>query len=103
MTSTTGTSSSVHLGERDKILAERHEKVLATLERKVERLKRSNDDTLKQLFEAQTRGNRLAESLGFHDSYVRSAGCCRHRRSWNFLQAMFGACLEPGEGTILGG
>ena len=69
MTSTVGTFSSVHLRERDKILAEKHAKSQAILERKVERLKRSNDDTLKQLFEAQTRGNRLAESLGFHDVY----------------------------------
>jgi len=69
MTSTTGTFSSVHLRERDKLLAEKHEKAIATLERKVERLKRANDDTLKQLFEAQTRANRVAESLGFHDIY----------------------------------
>ncbi|RDB16596.1 hypothetical protein Hypma_002805 [Hypsizygus marmoreus] len=61
--------SSSHLRERDKILQEKHQKELSILERKIERLRWSNNDTLKQLFEAQTRGKRLAQSLGFNDIY----------------------------------
>jgi hypothetical protein len=61
------TYSSAHLRERDKLLEAKHQKELAFVERKVERLRWSNDDTLKQLFDARTRGDKLARSLGFND------------------------------------
>ena len=61
------TYSSIHLRERDKILETKHQKELALIERKVDRLRRSNDDTLKQLFDVRIRGDKLARSLGFHD------------------------------------
>jgi hypothetical protein len=61
------TYSSAHLRERDKILEEKHRKQFALVERKVDRLRRSNDDTLKQLFDVRTRGDKLARSLGFND------------------------------------
>lgn len=48
----------------DKLMLE-----MAAMERKLEKLKRSNGDTLKQLADAQSRGRRLANSLGFHDIY----------------------------------
>lgn len=63
------TYSSIHLRERDKILEAKHQAELAAVERKIDRLKWSNNDTLKQLFEMQTRANRLARSLGFNDIY----------------------------------
>ena len=63
------TYSSAHLRERDKILQEKHRKEIAVIERKIERLKWSNNDTVKQLFEAQNRCQRLAHSLGFKDIY----------------------------------
>jgi chromosome segregation ATPase len=63
------TYSSLHLRERDKLLVERHQKELAVVERKVDKLKWSNTDLLKQLFDAQNRGHRLAMSLGFNDIY----------------------------------
>ncbi|KAF5372374.1 hypothetical protein D9615_009280 [Tricholomella constricta] len=63
------TFSGSHLRERDKIIEEKHQKELAIRDRKFERLRWANNDTLKQLFEAQTRGNRLATSLGFSDIY----------------------------------
>ena len=63
------TYSSAHLRERDKILQEKHKKEIAVIERKIERLKWSNNDTVKQLFEAQNRCQRLAHSLGFKDIY----------------------------------
>lgn len=63
------TYSSAHLRERDKILEEKHRKEIAVIERKIERLKWSNNDTVKQLFEAQNRCQRLAHSLGFKDIY----------------------------------
>lgn len=62
--------SSVHLRERDKALEEKHRKELAAVERKIEKLKWSNADTLKQLFDVQNRSHRLATSLGFHDVYA---------------------------------
>lgn len=69
MESTGNSYSSVHMRERDKILQEKHQKELAIIERKNEKLKWSNSDTLKQLFEMQTRANRLARNLGFYDVY----------------------------------
>jgi hypothetical protein len=61
--------SSVQLRERDKILIERHQKELAAIESKVDKLKWSNTDLLMQLFESQNRAHRLATSLGFNDIY----------------------------------
>ncbi|KAF9458420.1 DNA repair protein endonuclease SAE2/CtIP C-terminus-domain-containing protein [Collybia nuda] len=69
MESTKASYSSVHLRERDKILEEKHKKDLAIVERKIDKLKWSNNDVLKQLFEMQTRANRLAQNLGFYDIY----------------------------------
>jgi hypothetical protein len=67
MESAGNTYSSAHLRERDKILEEKHRKQFALVERKVDRLRRSNDDTLKQLFDVRMRGDKLARSLGFND------------------------------------
>ncbi|KAF8227220.1 hypothetical protein L208DRAFT_1433702 [Tricholoma matsutake] len=61
------TYSSAHLRERDKILEAKHQKELAFIERKVDRLRWSNDDILKQLFDVRTRGDKLARSLGFNN------------------------------------
>lgn len=69
MESTGNSYSSVHMRERDKILEDKHQKELAIIERKIEKLKWSNNDTLKQLFEMQARANRLARNLGFYDIY----------------------------------
>ncbi|KAF8876589.1 DNA repair protein endonuclease SAE2/CtIP C-terminus-domain-containing protein [Infundibulicybe gibba] len=63
------TYSSVHLRERDKMLEDKHKQQLEVLERKIDRLKWSNTDTLKQLYEQQNRTLRLATSLGFNDIY----------------------------------
>jgi phage-related tail protein len=57
--------SSANLKERDKRVEERHRKELSALERKIENLRRSNDDTRRQLFDAIHRTERLANSLGF--------------------------------------
>jgi hypothetical protein len=67
MESAGNTYSSAHLRERDKILEEEHRKQFALVERKVDRLWRSNDDTLKQLFDVRMRGDKLARFLGFND------------------------------------
>jgi hypothetical protein len=64
---TGGAYSSAHGGERDKILEAKHQKELAFVERKVDRLRWSNDDTLKQLFDLRTRADKLARSLGFNN------------------------------------
>ena len=61
--------SSAHFRERDKILEEKHSKQIAVIERRIERLKWSKNDAVKQLFEAQNRCQRLAHSLGFKDIY----------------------------------
>ncbi|KAK2463960.1 hypothetical protein APHAL10511_004011 [Amanita phalloides] len=53
--------------ERDKIIEEKHHKELQALQRKVEKLRWTNNDTLKQLFDMQARALRLANSLGFKD------------------------------------
>ncbi|KAG6827987.1 hypothetical protein H0H92_009751 [Tricholoma furcatifolium] len=54
---------------RDKVLQEKHQKELAEKDKKIERLQRANNEALKQHFEAQTRGNRLAQALGFQDIF----------------------------------
>lgn len=69
MDPTRNSYSSVHMRERDKILEAKHQKELAIVERKNEKLRWSNDDILKQMFEMKTRANRLAETLGFYDVY----------------------------------
>ncbi|TFK67185.1 hypothetical protein BDN72DRAFT_843358 [Pluteus cervinus] len=46
---------------------EQHQQELAKMEKKLEKLRRSNEDTLKQLSDTNARGNRLATSLGFND------------------------------------
>ncbi|KAF8630322.1 hypothetical protein AX15_002995 [Amanita polypyramis BW_CC] len=67
MSTTPAMYSSVHMRERDKILGEKHKEELCALQRRVDKLRRANDDTLKQLFDAQARAFRLANSLGFKD------------------------------------
>lgn len=54
--------------ERDKILEQKHQKALKALENKIDWLKRTNNDLLAQLFDAQNRSHRLATSLGFSDA-----------------------------------
>lgn len=61
------TYSSSHLRVRDKFLEAKHQKELALVERKADRLRWSYDDALKQLFDARARGDKLARSLGFND------------------------------------
>ncbi|KAF8623257.1 hypothetical protein AX17_007503 [Amanita inopinata Kibby_2008] len=63
------TYSSAHMRERDKILEEKHQKELSVLQRRIEKLRWANDDTLKQLFDTQHRALRLANSLGFNDIF----------------------------------
>ncbi|GLB40862.1 putative DNA repair protein endonuclease SAE2/CtIP C-terminus [Lyophyllum shimeji] len=69
MEPSTNTFSNKFLQERDRVMLEKHQKDLEIRDRKNERLKRANDDTLKQLYDAQHRGNRLARSLGFNDIF----------------------------------
>ena len=59
--------SSTALKERDKRLTATHAKEIQALERKIENLRRSNDDTRKQLFDCVQRTERLAHSLGFEN------------------------------------
>ena len=61
--------SSSCLKARDKAIQETHQKELAALERKVNKLKWSNRDALNQLFDANNRGHNLATSIGFNDLY----------------------------------
>ncbi|KAF8806782.1 hypothetical protein BYT27DRAFT_7100717 [Phlegmacium glaucopus] len=61
--------TSVQLRERDKLLSDKHQKEIAILERKLQKVKAINDETAKQLFDAVNRGRRLARSLGFDDVY----------------------------------
>ncbi|PFH49725.1 hypothetical protein AMATHDRAFT_4659 [Amanita thiersii Skay4041] len=67
MDATSTTYSSVQMRERDKIVQEKHQKEISAMERRIEKLKWANDDTMKELFDAQHRGRRLANSLGFKD------------------------------------
>ncbi|KDQ23475.1 hypothetical protein PLEOSDRAFT_1114448 [Pleurotus ostreatus PC15] len=62
---TGNTFSSANLRVRDKIVEEKHQKELADIERKLTRCKATNDDLLKQLFDARHRGEHLASLLGF--------------------------------------
>ncbi|RXW22413.1 hypothetical protein EST38_g3440 [Candolleomyces aberdarensis] len=64
-----GTFSSAQLRERDKRIEEKHRQEIAALERKIENLRRSNDDTRKQLFDVVHRSERLAESLGYSNVF----------------------------------
>lgn len=59
--------SSVHMRERDKAVEERHKKAIEFLQGQLNRSKRANDETRKDLFEARNKNNRLVESLGFDD------------------------------------
>ena len=61
--------SSVQLCERDKLLSEKHQKEVAILEKKLQKVKSICDETAKHLFDAVNRGRRLAQSLGFDDIY----------------------------------
>lgn len=55
--------------ERDRRIIEKYEKETAELERKVQKIKHSSEETAKELFDAVNRGKRLARSLGFEDVY----------------------------------
>ena len=67
MATTPATYSSAHMRERDKLIEGKYQKELYTLQRKIDKLRYANDDTLKQLFDMQARALRLANSLGFKD------------------------------------
>src|SRR6266576_5556475 len=67
MATTPVTYSSAHMRERDKLIEGKYQKELYALQRKIDKLRYANDDTLKQLFDMQARALRLANSLGFKD------------------------------------
>ncbi|KAJ8453956.1 hypothetical protein ONZ45_g19496 [Pleurotus djamor] len=68
-TTPVNTFSGAALRTRDQRIEEKHQKELANLERKLSRSKATNDDLMKQLYDSQHRGNRLATTLGFNDLY----------------------------------
>lgn len=51
--------------ERDKIIEDKYQKQLYALQRKIDNIKWTHDDNLKQLYDMQARALRLANSLGF--------------------------------------
>ncbi|KAG6816605.1 hypothetical protein H0H87_004697 [Tephrocybe sp. NHM501043] len=61
--------SSVKERPRDKILQDKQQKELAEKDKKIERLQRANNESWKRHFDAQNRGNQLAQALGFHDIF----------------------------------
>ncbi|TFK23899.1 hypothetical protein FA15DRAFT_687731 [Coprinopsis marcescibilis] len=61
--------SSAGMRDRDKRVESRHRQETGSLERKIENLRRSNDDTRKQLFDVVQRSDRLAQSLGFQSVF----------------------------------
>lgn len=61
------TFSSAQARERDKRIEEKHKKEIQALERKVENLKRTNDNTRKELWEVRQGATRLAECLGYRE------------------------------------
>ncbi|KAJ2916685.1 hypothetical protein MD484_g3749, partial [Candolleomyces efflorescens] len=64
-----GAYSSAQLRERDKRIEEKHRQETAALERKIDNLRRTNDDTRKQLYDVVHRSERLAESLGYNNIF----------------------------------
>ena len=54
--------------ERDKIIEGKYQKELYALQRKVDNIRWTHDDNLKQLYDMQARTLRLANSLGFKDA-----------------------------------
>ncbi|KAG5637565.1 hypothetical protein H0H81_004142 [Sphagnurus paluster] len=78
---------------RDKAILDIHEKEKAAYELKIERYKRANNDTLKELFDVQQRGNRLARSLGFNDVYEAQVMIDTSDR-----ETPYALCLERIEG-----
>ena len=63
------TYSGSSLRERDQIIHEKYQKEIRDLELKIQRIRYTADETSKQLFDSHNRGRRLAESLGFQDTY----------------------------------
>ena len=61
------TFSSSKARERDKRIEDKHKKEIEALERKIENLRRTNDQTRKELWEARQGAQRLANCLGYHD------------------------------------
>jgi len=57
------------LRERDKKIIEKYEKEKGELERRLQKIKHSSEETAKELFDAVNRGRRLSRSLGFEDVY----------------------------------
>ena len=53
--------------ERDRIVQEKHQKELSNLQRKIDYLRRTNDDSMKDAYDIQARASRLAICLGFQD------------------------------------
>ncbi|KAG6873164.1 hypothetical protein C0995_002013 [Termitomyces sp. Mi166 len=54
---------------RDTLLLTLHQRELAQKDQKIQRLQHANNESLKRQWEAQTRGNALAQSLGFRDVF----------------------------------
>lgn len=61
------TFSSAQARERDKRVEEKHKKDIEDLERKIQNLKRTNDQTRKELWEMKQGAHRLASCLGYQD------------------------------------
>ncbi|KAG6867678.1 hypothetical protein C0993_012486 [Termitomyces sp. T159_Od127] len=54
---------------RDALLLSLHQRELAQKDQKIQRLQHANNESLKRQWEAQQRGNALAQSLGFRDVF----------------------------------
>ncbi|KAG6880148.1 hypothetical protein C0992_005232 [Termitomyces sp. T32_za158] len=54
---------------RDALLLTLHQRELAQKDQKIQRLQRANNESLKRQWEAQQRGNALAQALGFRDVF----------------------------------
>ena len=59
------TFSSAQHRERDKRIEEKHQQEIRALERKIEVIRRSNEDTRKQLFDVVQRAENFAHTLGY--------------------------------------
>lgn len=83
-----GTYSSAQLRERDKRIEEKHRQETAALERKIENLRRTNDDTRKQLFDVIHRSERLAESLGYSNVFEAQEALDLMEAGFNFRRCL---------------
>jgi hypothetical protein len=86
--------SSSYLRNREKILEESHQKELAVLESKINKLKWANRDALNQLFEANNRAHNLALSIGFKDIYHALSIVSSHQKTSYIANIERGKALE---------